>query len=352
MPEFLPWPLVGNEHIKEFFTRHLAKNNLTGTYIFAGPKDIGKSTIARYLAQALLCENNANQPDNPCGQCRACLSFAVPASQPDQPAFAQLASAHSDYIAIGREEKKKKISIQQVRHFIQRLSHTSFLNSYKIGLIKDAHYLSSEAANALLKTLEEPRAKVVIILTVDVLEQLPQTIISRAQILRFLPVPADVIYKYLLANYQLTRPQARQLASQAAGRPALAKKFAQDKEFADYYRQIIELFFAFLPLNFSQRLKLASETIFKKPKTGRPAKFSFALLLTAWQSLARDLLLASLGEFDLVRHQAAGRLLKKAAQEAGPQTFFAWLQAIERAQEYYQANVSEALSFEYLALNL
>ena len=145
------WPLVGNDHIVEYLAKSIANNNIGGSYIFTGPDNLGKTTVAKYFANALVCLNKEQgEGILPCGQCSACEQVNK--------------QIHGDVHLIKKEKDKKNISIEQVREFIRVLGMASFLNSYKIGIIKHAESLSLEASNALLKTLEEPKVKVIIIL--------------------------------------------------------------------------------------------------------------------------------------------------------------------------------------------
>ena len=160
------WPLVGNFQIIEFLERSIVNDKVAGTYIFNGPDNLGKTTVARYFAQCLLCQNRQSGQGNlPCGQCPSCLQFQVR----DQELLSgidqeEIADAHGDFHIIKRAKDKKNITVEQVREFINILSMSSFLGFYKIGLIKHAESLSLEGANALLKTLEETKDLVVIIL--------------------------------------------------------------------------------------------------------------------------------------------------------------------------------------------
>lgn len=198
------WPLVGNLQITEFLEKSILNDKVAGAYIFTGPDNLGKTTTANFFAQCLLCENKeAGSGNLPCENCNSCHSFhsgnnIIISDAKDE----KQRAAHSDFTIVKRAKDKKNISIEQVRGLIKTLSLSSFLNSYKIGIIKHADALSTEAFNALLKTLEEPREKVIIILIVKSLDSLPATIISRSQILRFGPVEVNVIYDYLIKNHK------------------------------------------------------------------------------------------------------------------------------------------------------
>src|SRR5690606_22718152 len=155
---------IGNEKAIAFLDKSIKSDRLAQTYVFIGPEELGKSTVALAFAKNL---------------------------QGEMEGF------NSDLHILNREADKKNISIDQVRDFIKILNLSSFSGSYKIGLIKEADLLSEEAKSALLKTLEEPKEKVIIILLVSNEENLPATILSRSQKIYFNPVSASVIYDYL-----------------------------------------------------------------------------------------------------------------------------------------------------------
>ena len=129
------WPKIGNEKNVEFLNRVVLSKKPAQTYIFLGPDDLGKSTIALAFARNLMAE-----------------------------ALEGKDGLNSDLHILEAEAEKKSISIEQTRELIKALSLSSFLDSYKIGIIKEADSLTTEAQNALLKTLEEPREKVILIL--------------------------------------------------------------------------------------------------------------------------------------------------------------------------------------------
>jgi DNA polymerase-3 subunit delta' len=170
------WPLVGNRHITDFLEKAINANKVNGSYIFYGPDDLGKSTFVRYFAKILLCKKETG--NLPCGICPSCISFKV-INEADREKEDSEHIAHGDCHILEKAKDKKNISIEQVREFIRVLCMSSFFGSYKIGIIKQAETLSQEAANALLKTLEEPREKVIVVLLVKNLEFLPKTIVSQ-----------------------------------------------------------------------------------------------------------------------------------------------------------------------------
>ncbi|HPY99512.1 MAG TPA: DNA polymerase III subunit delta', partial [bacterium] len=137
------WPPIGQDKVVAFLEKSLVSGKLAQTYIFAGPKDLGKSSLA--------------------------LAFARNLWQSDRGAAGSgnFESLNSDLYILEKDDDKQVIGVEATRNFIKRLGLSSFMNSYKIGIIKEAETLSSESQSALLKTLEEPRAQVVIILLTE-----------------------------------------------------------------------------------------------------------------------------------------------------------------------------------------
>jgi DNA polymerase III gamma/tau subunit len=337
----LNWPLVGNTHIFEFLAKSLANKSIASSYIFAGPANIGKTTAAHYFARSLVClpapaGQSASQLVLPCGQCPACLQAAK--------------GIHSDIYLIKRPADKKNISIEQVRSFITSLGMSSFLNSYKIGIIKSAESLSEGAVNALLKTLEEPKAKVVIILTVADFEVLPKTIISRSQVLRFRPVASDEIFNDLIKNQGALRSQAKNFSRLAAGRPALAVKFLKDKKYYESYKTNVRSFIEFLSPDINQRFK-AVDTILAGRLHGQELVRTVGGVIDIWQNLTRDLMLLELGLADLVQHQAFDKELAAIKSKLSLKGLVGLIGVLKQAKEYLAANVNPKLTLENVVVS-
>ena len=146
------WPFFGNRHIIDFLQGSILNQQVSHFYIFAGIEDLGKGKLANYFSASLLCNNFwEGKGKLPCGECNNCQQTAK--------------GSHGDVTVQQRLDDKQNISIEQIRGFIRLMNLGAFSNRYKIGIIKNAESLSLEAANALLKTLEEPKQGVIIITT-------------------------------------------------------------------------------------------------------------------------------------------------------------------------------------------
>ena len=161
----LPW----HESSAQQLTRRISENVMHHAVLFSAPKGSGKRMFADTLAHYLLCQNRS--ASSPCGQCQACALYA--------------AGSHPDLYQISSE---KQVGVDQIRDAIGKLSSTAHMSGAKVLIIEDAHRMTESAANALLKTLEEPTPNTYIVLLCDTLESVLPTILSRCEKIR-LPIP-------------------------------------------------------------------------------------------------------------------------------------------------------------------
>jgi DNA polymerase III subunit gamma/tau len=164
--------VVGQDAITRTLRNALASGRIAHAYLFAGPRGIGKTTTARLLARALLCPQR--QGSDPCGVCPAC-SDAV---------------AGVDIIEIDAASNRR---IEDIRTLRENVKYLPARGRYKVYIIDEVHQLTSDAFDALLKTLEEPPPHVVMILATTDPRELPATILSRVQRFDFRPISPDLL---------------------------------------------------------------------------------------------------------------------------------------------------------------
>ena len=212
------WNLLGHEWAVDMLRQHAAHDEIRHAYLFCGPPGLGRRTLALRLAQALNCTKPL-APGVPCGQCRDCKQIEA-MQHPDMNVIQAL-----DGDNLPKEGGTLKVD--QIREVQRSLSLKPYQAKYRVALFLRFQEANDNAANALLKTLEEAPAHAILLLTADTPEQLLPTIISRCEILRLRPLPiesveADLIYR------GVDEERARLLAHISGGRPGYARRLVDD----------------------------------------------------------------------------------------------------------------------------
>lgn len=191
-------------------TRRLRNNVLPHALLLNGPPGVGKNHFAGLFAQSALCENTPAD-GLPCGTCRGCLL--------------NQAGTHPDYKRVNPLEDKKIIGVDQVREIGEYFSLKSHYAGYKVVIISPASAMNTQAANSLLKTLEEPPAHALLILVTDSAAFLPATIRSRCQRIDFTKPPQDLARDWLTLRIEAPH-DASVLLALADGAPLAALELA------------------------------------------------------------------------------------------------------------------------------
>lgn len=345
------WPLIGNVHLTRFLNASLKNDQVGGSYIFLGPDNLGKTTLAHFFAQCLLCEKAKNKVSPyPCGECQSCQQFQNQ-RQNKAKGEDEKQMAHGDFHLLKKAKDKKFISVSEVRELIKILSMSSFLGKYKVGIIKHADKLNLEAANALLKTMEEPNSNVVIILVVSDVDSLPKTVVSRSQLLQFRPVPSDIIYDYLIKIHSASRSQAKDLSRLSLGRPALAIKLLETPEFYDQFKARAKMFISFFSQNINERLQAIGSLIDKKNSSQEIATKT-RRTIEVWEGVVRDSLLLNYNLDNRVQHEFAAAAITQIVNQGSIHGLIRASKLLEQAKKYLRDNVSPRLVLENIVISL
>lgn len=321
--------IIGHKNITSFLEKSLRNEQVTHAYLFYGPNHLGKRTVAETFAERLLGQPIANHPD----------VYSVARERNEK-----------------EEKLNKNISVEQIRELERKLSLSSFLNSYKIGIIEEAETMNAEAANSLLKTLEEPTPKTVIILLARSVAALPATIASRCQLLKFLPVNQKQIYEHLV-GLGASRDEARQLTSIAWGKPGLALDFWRSRteegglsavaDYAEKTKGVIDLMNA---ATLAERMKVF-EKVFREEKGGEDLTGSLNQILFLWLSVLRDAVLLGNGCPEFVSNPMFSEEIKQIARRFDNGFFPRIYREIGLATKYFGENFNPRLVLENLVIS-
>ncbi|UCD72232.1 MAG: DNA polymerase III subunit delta' [Syntrophobacterales bacterium] len=254
--------IIGHDSQIEHLRNAMRNGRVAHAYLFLGKEGIGKKLVALSLAKALNCPHGS---EDPCDECRSCLKVEH--------------LNHPDVILV--EPQGQWIRIDQIRDLQRELSHRPYEGKRRVCIFSGSDRLRQEAANALLKILEEPPLHTVMILLAANLDLILPTIASRCQKIPFNPLPFDRIAEVVRSRLELQREEAHILASHADG--SLGKALHADLDFVlRARREIIEKIIDLPSYGAEQILGLAEEL-----STGSE---DLPKLLTMIHSWYRDLL--------------------------------------------------------------
>lgn len=201
----------GQERALQILRGILSRGNIPSALLFAGPEGVGKALTAHEFAKTLLCRTRLS-PARACGSCPDCVSI-------DKAIHPDVKNVNALYQASLREEdpaKQKTLRIETIRHLRKDMELVSMLGNWKIAIVEQAHTLEIEAANALLKILEEPLPETLWILTSSQKERIPKTVLSRCCAIPFAPLPGKIVEDILVKN-GIDQPRAAAIAKLCEG---------------------------------------------------------------------------------------------------------------------------------------
>ncbi len=286
--------LIGHERARDVLDRMIARDRLPHALLFVGPHHVGKTLMARQLIRSL---------ELPLSLPRGGHGRGLP----------EEGGVSMDVVELGclTDEKtgkmKTQISVEQVRELCERLVMSAMNGGWKIAFIKEANLLSPAAANALLKTLEEPKGKTVFILRAPSAESVLSTVASRCQVMRFHPVPRTVLTQALVKK-GYAKPDAEYAAAISLGRPGRAIRYltkSEERSQVDIgVAQAMELFSG----NNATQIRLTNKLL---PKEDVNKRFVADQTICLWQRLLRDDLLQAVGCEELMVETRQARTKKQ-----------------------------------------
>lgn len=349
------WGIVGHERAVQALQHSVETDRLAHAYLFVGPSQIGKTTLALALARALNCQ----AADPPCADdaaCAACTKirrgthpdvwFIAPTADQAQHAPGQMAPEET---ATRRKRiRQDLISIDDVRAMQRGVALAPLEGRWKVVIIAGAEHMTTEAANALLKTLEEPPAHVILVLTTTDAGLLLPTIVSRCQVLPLARLSQAQVEAALRERWGVEPAQAHLLAALSGGRLGWAVTAQQDPAILAGREDSLNLLAQALGGGPAQRLALAGELA----QGFAQRRAEVTTLLLVWLGWARDLWLMALGCPERVVNIDQQATLKAQAGRIGPTAAHALIQSLRDTLRQLDQNVNPRLALEVLLLNM
>lgn len=315
--------IIGHQQQIKILKSAIAQQRIAHAYLFDGPAGIGKKLVAQALACAFLCETGGG-----CGNCSDCTKLA--------------ANSHPDFHLL--QPDGESIKIEQIRSLQPQLTLRSFAGRGKVCLIDSAELMTREAANALLKTLEEPAAGTLIILVSSRPETLLETIRSRCQRVRFSRLPRQTLARYLEHNLTISAAQALVLAAIADG--SFDKALGQHQDL--YLKKRAALIQALSALSSTSSIQT-----FELAQSLKAEKDQIAEILNIFDIYLRDLLLCQHGQpEDQLINQDLLPLIQQQSHQLSRSQLITKLGAVAQARSYLSRNVNLHLTLDHMLMQI
>lgn len=329
------WQVIGQARAVSLLQQSLKAGSLAHAYLLVGPQHVGKMTLAINLAQALNCE----AVERPCLECTSCKKIA--------------AGTHADVRVIGLtqnedEAEAKLISIEQIKEILHSSNLPPFEGKHKVFIIDGAELLSMDAANCLLKTLEEPADKVAFILLTTNDRLLLTTVVSRCQRLELPPLSITEEARALIAKRGIEPEHARLLAGLSHGCPGWALTAAGNDNTLQHRNEEVNQLVDVIKEDYEGRFDYVAQ-LATRFNQNRGAVYE---VLDLWLDYWRDLLLVKLGSHDMITNIDRKNELIEMAGGYRLAQIKDYIESIRAAAEQLRQNVNARLALEVLMLDI
>ena len=337
------WGIIGHHWAVAFLQQSLRGERASHAYLISGPAQIGKALLALRLAQSLNCEVSTSEP---CLQCRSCRRIER-GNHPDVRIAGMAAQARG--LKPEDAAKQRDLKIDTVREWLADVNLKPYEGRRRVFILHDAERLNESAANAMLKTLEEPPPFATLILVANTSGDLLPTIVSRCQPIKLRPIPRSQIETALRSQHNLADGEAALLAAWSGGRYGWAVQMIANPDLLAAQQEQLEQLVSLAQQSRAEGFRWAEERA-KEYRGGEQAAVFQSL--TLWQTWWRDLLLIAGGcpsEITHVDQRSELERLARAYQLGDLRDFLAQL---DQTAQQLRENVNPQLALESLLLHM
>jgi DNA polymerase-3 subunit delta' len=316
----------------------IARRAVRHAYLFLGPQGVGKRTLALRFMQALNCLQPP-EAGHPCLECQACQAIA--------------AATYPDLHILSSQEGKRHLRVDQVRELQRMLALSPYQGNWRVALLLDFHQATAAAANALLKTLEEPAPHVVLLLTALSEDLLLPTIVSRCEILALRALPVSQVEGALVGR-EVPAEHAALIANLSGGRPGWAIRMAAAEDGLSERREILGLMDTLLRQTRAERFAFVEswERGLRKLGSLDDQRRAATALLEEWLGYWRDILHAALGSGVALRNLDCEGQIRRLATTLSSEQIEEAILALDQALQAIEVNANLRLVMEVVMLRL
>jgi len=323
------WGMIGHEWAVQLLKGHLMRGEPRHAYLFSGPSGVGRRTLALRFAQAINAENPPAAGDfDP--QTRTSQQFEN--------------MQHPDLSLIERQEGDRDIKIDALRQLQRNIILAPYMAKYRIALLLNFEEANPYAANAILKTLEEPPPRVVMLLTAVNAEALLPTLSSRCEVIKLRRVPLQTLEAGLMNQYNVEDKKARLLAHISNGCPGYAIRLNREKNLMEQRVQWLD-----------EQQQLLLDHRIKRFNYARKAvkeKEVFIQQLQVWLSYWRDVLLHAMKATSPLTNQDRLQEITEVSEKVGAKSAEEMVKRLEGTIHILRTNVNLRLAAEVLLLDM
>ncbi|UCG54481.1 MAG: DNA polymerase III subunit [Dehalococcoidia bacterium] len=332
------WQVIGQQRVVSLLKKGIEKGSPANAYLFIGPPHVGKMKLAINTAQAMNCQGN----EPPCLECDSCQKIAQ-----GKHVDVHIISMDSNF-KDDETKHRAEISIEQIRRIQHAASLPPFEGKYKLFIINGADFLSLEAANCLLKTLEEPCRQVCFILLAKNIKTIPATVISRCQKLELTPVSVVEVERELVDNYAVETQRARVLSALSKGSIGWAISACRNEELLEHYRENRSVILDIINEDFEERFSYAARLAGQFNKN----RYIVLELLNIWVDIWRDLLLVKTGLTKAITNIDIKKRLEQLGRDLDLYDIRRFILEIQETINNLRRNTNARLALEVMMMNI